>query len=284
MTKRRVSIPELEAILANQRASGNGSYGSIAATGLSSVLIVMFYLTSTRLTEVEVLAKQLTVERLFDDNNNYEEAVAQYKSIASMHETPAILARLGILYFQLDPKGNEKIALDTLEKARNLDPNYWETYRYLTYIYTVNGKAAEAIKSGEEGLKHNKYDAKLYNNLAWIYATSGEPLADLQRAQQYAERARDLTRPKYLEVLDTLRKSTIAKAGENRRQVRAAPQGRCDVGECARPTRSESRNSFPTRSREQTENGTMTKLYTVVGLAMFIATLVSAIAMAGPSP
>jgi hypothetical protein len=32
------------------------------------------------------------------------------------------------------------------------------------------------------------------------------------------------------------------------------------------------------------ENGTMTKLYMVVGLAMFIATLVSAVAMAGPSP
>jgi tetratricopeptide (TPR) repeat protein len=222
MKKRsRAPMADLETILANQRALGKRFiWLLLLPVALSTTLVVMLYVTTTRLTDVEIVAKQLTVERLFDDDKNYEEAVDQYKQIAEVRQSPAILARLGLLYFQLDPKRNERLAIETLERARILDPNYWLTYRYLNYIYSAQGMAEDAIRAGEEGLKHNQFDAKLYNNLAWIYATSDKPLANLERAQQYAERARQLTGSKYLDVLDTLAEVYYRKGGdENRRRA-----------------------------------------------------------------
>jgi len=214
-------IADLKAVLANQRALGRRFiWLLLVPLALSTALLVMLYITTSRLTDVEIVARQLTIEGLFADDGNYEEAVDQYKQIAAIRPTPAILARLGLLYFQLDRDANEQLAVDTLERAKGLDPDYWLTYRYLNYIYTCRGKAEEAIKSGEEGLKHNKLDAKLYNNLAWVYATSHEPFANLERAQQYAERARDLTHSKYGDVLDTLAEVYYRKGGEeNRRQA-----------------------------------------------------------------
>jgi tetratricopeptide (TPR) repeat protein len=222
MRKRpRATMADLELILANQRALGKRFiWLLLLPVVLSTALLVMLYITTTRLTGVEVVAKQLTIEQLFNDDGNYEEAVDQYKQLSEIRPSSAILARLGLLYFQLDPKRNQRIAIETLEKAKSLDPNYWVTYRYLNYIYTEQGNAEDAIASGEEGLKHNQFDAKLYNNLAWIYATTDKPFANLERAQQYAERARELTNSKYSDVLDTLAEVYYRKGGqENRRQA-----------------------------------------------------------------
>jgi tetratricopeptide (TPR) repeat protein len=174
---------------------------------ITLVLVVMFFSLSKCLTEVEVGTQVVTIERFLASDQNYAWAVDQYRRIAETRPSAPILARLGTLYFLLDPKDpkNQDLALEKLEAAKAIDSNYWEIYRSLTYIYLATGRLAEAIEAGKKALELNANDANTYNNLAWIYATSSEPaLSDLRRAQEYGEKAVRLTKEKQPDFLDTL--------------------------------------------------------------------------------
>jgi tetratricopeptide (TPR) repeat protein len=174
---------------------------------ITAVLVVMFFTLNKRLTEVEVGTQVAAIERILLIDQNYAWAVDQYNHIAQARSSAPILARLGTLYFLLDPNDpkNQEIALAKLEAAKDADPNYWEIYRSLTFIYLKIGQYAQAIEAGEKALKLNRNDANTYNNLAWIYATSPDPtFIDLRRAQEYGEKAVGLTKEKQANFLDTL--------------------------------------------------------------------------------
>lgn len=171
---------------------------------ITAVVVFMFFSLSTRVTEVEVGTKLVAIERFLADDKNHAWAIDQYERIAQTHPSAPIFARLGTLYFLLDRK-HENLALEKLEKARHLDPNYWETYRSLSFIYSAMGRPKDAVEAGQRALALNENDANTYNNLAWIHGTSSEPtFADLQRAQEYAEKAVRLTKEKQPDFLDTL--------------------------------------------------------------------------------
>jgi Tfp pilus assembly protein PilF len=210
---------DVEEIIINQKALGKRLLWLLTLPILVAVILaVMFYRLTWRITDVEIVAKQLTIEYNLIDDKNFASAVSQYEGIARSHESATVLARLGLLYYRLDPGANQAVALQKLDRARQLDPTYWVIYMNLTYIYASTGQIMKALESGQKALELNKYDAKTYNNLAWLYATSSDPsAANLKLAEQYAERARELTGGAQSEVLDTLAEVYFRKGGEGDR-------------------------------------------------------------------
>jgi tetratricopeptide (TPR) repeat protein len=203
-----LDLLDVTMVAANQRALNRRLLWLFALPFLiTAVVVVMFFSLSQRLNEVEVGAQVAATERILLIDQNYAWAVDQYNHIAQARPSAPILARLGTLYFLLDPDDpkNQETALAKLEAAKRMDPNYWEIYRSLTYIYLRTDRYAEAIEVGEKGLQLNANDANTYNNLAWIYATSSDPaFIDLSRAQEYGEKAVALTKEKQANFLATL--------------------------------------------------------------------------------
>jgi tetratricopeptide (TPR) repeat protein len=187
---------------------------------ITSILTVMFFEFSNRLADVEVGQKLVTIERTILADNNYAWAVHQYETLAKTVPSPQILSRLGTLYFLQDKQGNAKLALETLERARDADPNYWEVFRNLTYVYTETGRIADAIKAGERAIELNADDANTLNNLAWIYGVSTDTsVHDVPKALMYASEAARLTRYSQADFLDTLAEVYISKGEAEDKQV-----------------------------------------------------------------
>ncbi len=225
-------VTDLKAIIANQRTLGRRLlWLLILPFALTTIVVVMFYTLSSRLTDVEVLTKQITIERYLALDNNLPWAVDQYEQLTKLRKSAAILARLGYLYFAAD-RNHEKKAIETLDAARALDPQYWETYRSLTFIYAATNQTRNAIEAAEKALQFNDADANTMNNMAWAYATTKEPeLHDLQKAREYAEKAVALTKGKKPTFLDTLAE-VYFQAGEQarakellKRAIAIAPNG-----------------------------------------------------------
>jgi len=168
------------------------------------IMAFMFFALNGRLKDVELGTKLVTIERFLSTDNNFEWAVGQYEELAKSSPSAAIFARLGILYFQLDPESNEQEAVNYLQQAKGYDENYWEIYRSLTYIYTQKGKCKEAIEAGEKATKLNALDANSLNNLAWNYYKCEPPFRNLSKARLDAEKAVRLTDQKTPLFLDTL--------------------------------------------------------------------------------
>jgi tetratricopeptide (TPR) repeat protein len=172
---------------------------------ITAILVVMFLILSRRLNDLEVGTRLVTIERYFEADKNYSWTIEQYEKIAANNNSAPILMRLGVLYFQSDKKKNAEIAIQKLEMAKRVDPQYSEIYRSLASIYVSIGRYKDAIEAGGTALKLNPNDAATYNNLAWMYATSKEPaFVNLQLALQYALKAVELTKEQQSDFLDTL--------------------------------------------------------------------------------
>jgi tetratricopeptide (TPR) repeat protein len=172
---------------------------------MTAILVVMFFVLNKRLSEVELGAKLVTIERYLSTDENYTSAIDQYEELAKSNPSAPILTRLGMLYFLLDKQKNKDVAIRWLEMAKRADPQYPEVYRSMAFIYLDAGQFKEAIEAGKKALELNPKDAGTYNNLAWLYATAKEPnTKDLQLALQYAQKAVALTNGKQANFLDTL--------------------------------------------------------------------------------
>jgi len=214
-------LADFEQILANQRALGKRFlWLLIVPFALTAIMVVMLFFITSRLTDVEVLTKRMNIDRYLEMEGNYIWAVRGYEEIARTHPSASVLARLGVLYFQADPN-NEKTAIETLNRASRLDPNNWEVYRSLTYIYTATNRPREAIEAGQKALSLNDVDSGTHNNLAWSFATaSDENLRNLQLAEAHGLKAIELTRNKHAEYFDTLAQVYVAK-GERDHAIQA---------------------------------------------------------------
>jgi tetratricopeptide (TPR) repeat protein len=212
---------DFQQILANQKALGKRFlWLLIVPFVLTGIMAAMLFFITTRLTDVEVVTKRMNIDRYVEMEGNYLWAVRGYEEIAKTHPSASVLARLGVLYFQADPK-NEKIAIETLDQAKSRDPNNWEVYRSLTYLYTATNRPEDAIAAGQKALALNDLDSGTYNNLAWSMATTtDENLRNLQLAESYALKAIDLTHHKHAQYFDTLAQVYIAK-GERNHAVQA---------------------------------------------------------------
>jgi len=209
-------LANLAEILTNQRRLGKRFLWLLVLPFLVMVVVVIwFYVLSARLFDVDDLTQELTIEKTLNQDQNIRMAIDQYEKLAETRKSASLLARLGILYFQLDSEKYKNEAIQKLEMAQRLEPGAWLTYRYLTYVYTNTGDEKKALVAGEYELKQlNKYDAATYNNLAWVYATSNdETIRNLELAEKDANEAKMLTRGKSTEILDTIAKIESIKGG-----------------------------------------------------------------------
>jgi len=213
---------DLQQILANQKTLGKRFlWLLIVPFVLTALMLIALFFLTQRVTDVEALAKRIDIDRYLQLEGNYAWAVRGYEEIVKTHPTSEILARLGLLYFQADPKKNEKIAIATLERARLLDSNNWALFRSLGYIYTAIKEPKKAIEAGQKALALNNLDSGTYNNLAWTYATAEDnDLRDLQSAETYALKAIELKQNRQAEYFDTLAQVYVEK-GDRDRAVQA---------------------------------------------------------------
>jgi tetratricopeptide (TPR) repeat protein len=204
---RKYDVKELREIVARQQALGRRFlWLLIIPFIITAAILSIFFIFNARLADLELLTKQLNIERYLLEDRNYQLAIDQYERIATVSQTAPILARLGILYFQRD-KNKQDFAVQTLERAKGLDPQYWEIYRNLSYIYAITGQTKKAIDAAQKALELNQDDAMSLNNLAWALATSKDAaLRNLDKAQAYAEKGLELTTEgeKKAEVFDTI--------------------------------------------------------------------------------
>jgi tetratricopeptide (TPR) repeat protein len=217
----------LESIIAKQRVLGTRLlWLSILPFVIAAVLVPMFFVLNARLKDIEIGTEVVTIERFLESDKNFAWAVDQYEHLADTNPSAAILSRLGILYFLQDTTHTDdnalKKALDTLDNAKRYDPNYWEIYRSLTYIYTQRKRYKDAIEAGQKAIALNKLDANTFNNLAWVYANCEPECIDLNKATNFAEEAVQLTNEALPEFLDTLAvvlfKRNLADDRENSRK------------------------------------------------------------------
>jgi tetratricopeptide (TPR) repeat protein len=146
----------------------------------------------------------INTESKLNQDNNYAWGINEYESIVKSHRSAPIWARLGALYFLADRKDSDR-ALATLIDANKVDPQSWEPYRELAYVYATIDKPKEAIEAGKKAIELNSLDANTYNNLAWVYSHSKDSqYRNLNEALLDANKAVDYTKGKYFEYLDTL--------------------------------------------------------------------------------
>jgi tetratricopeptide (TPR) repeat protein len=209
-------MADLKKILANQKALGRRFLWLLLLPFLlTAIMLGMFLYTTQRVIDVEVVAKRLEIDRYLQMEGNFQWAVGRYEELAKAHPSASVLAQLGVLYFQADPK-NREIAIATLNQAKQLNPKSWEVYRSLTYVYTASNQAKEAIETGKIALVLDGLDAGTYNNLAWCYATAPDAgLGNLALAESYALKAIDLTHDKHAEYFDTLARVYVAKGARD---------------------------------------------------------------------
>jgi tetratricopeptide (TPR) repeat protein len=171
---------------------------------ITAAIVPMFFVLSARVSDLELATKIVTIERYFLVDKNPSWAIDQYEQITQKKPTAPILTRLGTLYFERN-HGDRDTAIAKLMAAQAIDPTYWETYRILTYIYTVTNQPQRAIETGRKALQLNAYDANTYNNLALVYATAKDPpYRNLSLALEYADKATKLTNEMQSNFLDTL--------------------------------------------------------------------------------
>jgi tetratricopeptide (TPR) repeat protein len=205
MSNSRPSLATLREVIDNQRALGRRlNWLLVVPLAITVIMASMFFTLNERLKDVELGAKLVTIERFLVTDNNLEWAEKQYEDLAKSSPSAAILARLGVLYFRLDPESNEKKAVEYLETAKSYDEKNWEIYRNLTFIYTQTGRCEKAIEAGLKATELNERDANSWNNLAWNYYKCGQPFHSLNKARTSAEKAVHLTNENNPQFLDTL--------------------------------------------------------------------------------
>jgi len=97
------------------------------------------------------------------------------------------------------------MAIDVLTEVLADEPENWRALRARGDALLSIGKQKEAIEDYEAALKIHQEDDGLYNNLAWVLATSPKKkLRDGERAIELAKKACELTDYKAAHILSTL--------------------------------------------------------------------------------
>jgi tetratricopeptide (TPR) repeat protein len=90
-----------------------------------------------------------------DCAGNSAEALAKLQQAASLEQTAHVYSQIGMEYAKLQQFPQ---ALDTLNRAATLDPNFERTYIYRGNVYFMQGKRAEAAADYQRALQINPSD------------------------------------------------------------------------------------------------------------------------------
>jgi Tfp pilus assembly protein PilF len=128
-------------------------------------------------------------------------------------------SNLGVFYLEL---GNMGESLAHLEKALEIEPNFGDAHYNLGNTYLKMGRTADSLIHYKKAVELNPNDTEAMNNMAWILATSPDPLTrDGSMAVEIAMRADRLTRSKSQITSATLA-AAYAEAGRFPEAIEAA--------------------------------------------------------------
>lgn len=117
---------------------------------------------------------------------------------------------------------NWQAALTNLRKACKFDMESAEPYYLMGLVHEELGRPARAVGCYSRAIQLDADHYRAMNNLAWIHATSSDPLLkNPEVAVRYAERADRVCEGRNAAVLDTLARSLTA-AGDRQAALRAA--------------------------------------------------------------
>jgi tetratricopeptide (TPR) repeat protein len=134
--------------------------------------------------------------RTSDAIRRFERALQIDPDRASVHSS------LGVALLE---KGRAEESLAHLQTAIQLDPHDADAHYNLGNTFLAMGRAREALAQYQTVLEINPDDTQAMNNMAWILATSPDPMIrDGIRAVAVAERAVKLTENKEQRTVATL--------------------------------------------------------------------------------
>jgi tetratricopeptide (TPR) repeat protein len=208
-----LSLSDLQVVIDRQKALGRRLVWLLVAPFvMTGALVYMFVKINSHVSNIELAEKLISIESILNKDSNYAWGINEYEIIARSHKNAPILARLGALYFLADQKDSDR-ALATLIDASTADPQSWEPYRELAFVYATMDKPKEAVEAAAKAIKLNALDANTYNNLAWVYSHSKDnQYRNLDEALLDAEKAVKYTNGRYPEYLDTLAQVYIQRA------------------------------------------------------------------------
>ena len=211
-----LSLSDLQLVIDRQKALGRRLMWLLMVPFvMTGVLVYMFVKIDSHISEVATSEQLIHIESVLAEDSNYAWGIREYEIIAKSHNSAPILARLGTLYFLSNPKDPDR-ALAKLEEAKRADPQSWEPYRELAFVYTSIDKPQEAIEAGTKAIELNSLDANTYNNLAWIYSHAKDSkYRNLKLALIDANKAVSYTNDNYPQYLDTLAEIYIKLGGSD---------------------------------------------------------------------
>ena len=133
----------------------------------------------------------------------FDEAIAEFKhSLALNPNNAKAYYNLGAAY---EEKGLLDNAISDYKKALAINPYYAKAHYRLGSALKTRGKLKEAISAYHKVIRIEQDNHEVYNELAWIYATSPDgKIRNGAKAVALATKACELTGFKKAEVLDTL--------------------------------------------------------------------------------
>jgi tetratricopeptide (TPR) repeat protein len=200
-----LSLSDLQLVIDRQKALGRRlMLILIVPFVMTGVLVYMFVKIDSHLSAVATSEQLIHIETILAVDGNYAWGIHEYETIAKFHKSAPILARLGTLYFLANREDPDR-AIAKLEEAKRADPQSWEPYRELAFVYASIDKPKEAIEAGGKAIELNSLDANTYNNLAWVYSHSKDMnYRNLNFALIDAKKAVNYTNGNYAQYLDTL--------------------------------------------------------------------------------
>jgi tetratricopeptide (TPR) repeat protein len=198
-------LPDLQLVIDRQKALGRRLMWLLMVPFImTGALVYMFIVVKNQISNVQTSSKLIQIESILEKDSNYAWGIHEYENIAKSHKSAPILARLGTLYFLANPNDSAR-AISTLLEANRIDPQAWEPYRALTFVFSSIDRPKEALETGRKAIELNPLDANAYNNLAWVCShTQDSHYRDLKAALIYAENAVGYTNRKEPDYLDTL--------------------------------------------------------------------------------
>jgi Tfp pilus assembly protein PilF len=153
--------------------------------------------------EPDFVSALCNVGELLARKGKFDEAITQFRHALQIDLTHAPSHyNLGMV---LGRGGDKAGAMAEFQRVLDLLPDHAATHFKLGKMLDDQGKSSEAIAHYRKAVKNGANDANLYNNLAWLLATSPEPsLRNAAEAVQQAEWANQLSGGRQPVILDTL--------------------------------------------------------------------------------
>lgn len=134
-------------------------------------------------------------------NGNIKDAI-NYTSKSFGDLSRKLLALCSVAQYEFS-RGNGEIGRKYIQDAMKLNPSHVLPYRVLADYYLKIGENTKALENYKRAMLANSESVAIYNNMAWLLATSQREMQDLELALRLVELAVKKSRRSVATILDT---------------------------------------------------------------------------------